>query len=94
MDLTNINSVNDLLTENTKVTPVERAIDAMKGLDANERIALCTATLEAVREWCVEMAKGNITGELPESGPGKAAAWADDAATLRCAVRLLSDLEV
>ena len=94
MDLTNINSVNDLLTENSKTTPVERAIDAIKEMDANERIALCTATLEAVREWCVEMAKGNITGELPESGPGKAAAWADDAATLRCAVRLLHDLEV
>lgn len=94
MDLSNITTVNDLLTENTKTTPTERAIDAIKEMNANERIALCAATLNAVREWCVEMAQGNIAGELPESGPGKAAAWADDAATLRAALRLIHDLEV
>ena len=94
MDLTNINSVNDLLTENSKTTPAERAIDAIKEMDANERIALCFATLNAVREWCVEMAQGNIAEELPGSGAGKAAAWADDAATLRAALVIIKDLEV
>ena len=94
MDLSNINSVNDLLTENTKVTPTERALSAIKEMDANERIRLAAATLAAVQEWCVEMAGGNIAGELPGSSAGKAAAWADDAATLRAAVRLIHDLEV
>jgi ABC-type uncharacterized transport system ATPase subunit len=94
MDLNNITTVNDLLSENTKTTPTERAIDAIKEMDANERIRLCAATLAAVQEWCVEMAKGNIAGELPESGAGKAAAWADDAASLRSALRIIHDLEV
>ena len=94
MDLTNINSVNDLLTENSKTTPAERAVAAIKEMDANERIRIACATLAAVQEFCVEMAKGNLTDELPNSSGDKAAAWADDAATLRAAVRLIHDLEV
>ena len=65
MDLNNITTVNDLLSEFTKTTPAERAIDAIKEMDANERIRLAAATLAAVQEWCVEMAQGNISGQLP-----------------------------
>ena len=94
MELTNINSVSDLIEANSEMTPVEKVVSGVREMEPKERLEMATAILDSLREWCVEMTVGNINETLPESLPGKAAAWADDVATLRCAIKLLGDVEL
>lgn len=94
MDINNINSVSDLIEANSEMTPVEKVVSGVREMEPKERLQMATAILDTIREWCVEMTVGNINGTLPESLPGKAAAWADDVATLRCAIKLLNDVEL
>ena len=94
MELTNINSVSDLINANSEMTPIEKVVAGVKEMEPKERLQMTMVVLDTLREFCVEMTVGNIENTLPESHPGKAAAWADDAAILRSALKLLNDVEL
>ena len=94
MDFSNINSVSELISANENRNPFEIIGEQVRELDANQRIAIASAILTSVKEFCGEMAVGNITNELNNSSADKAAAWADDAASIRSALVILQTINV
>jgi lipid II:glycine glycyltransferase (peptidoglycan interpeptide bridge formation enzyme) len=94
MDLTNINSVSQLISANEDRTPFEIIGEQVRDLDANQRIAIASAILSSVKDFCAEMAIGNITNEFNNSSADKAAQWADDAASVRSALLILQEINV
>ena len=94
MDLSNINSVSELVEANTTMTPEEKVIAGVREMEPKQRLEMAAAIISTLRDSGVEMTMGNINETLPESMSSKAAAWADDVATLRCALKLLNDVEL
>ena len=94
MDLSNINSVSELISANENRNPFEIIGEQVRELDSNQRIAIASAILTSVKEFCSEMAIGNINNEFNNSSADKAASWADDAASIRSALVILQNINV
>ena len=92
MDLSQINSVNDLLAANEQTqTPEEErmqvAAEVLDGLNPNQAKGVACVILNKLAEW-----HANMTQKQEE--PNKAAAWAHDLALLRVSLESLKQVDL
>jgi len=89
MDLSNVNSVADLVLENERSqTPTERAIDALTEVKAEDSMRIARWLIANLKDWHHEVALG-----LMKNGEAHAA-WVYDEAKLATALDLLQQVDV